>query len=85
MKVMIIRSTTEEYKERSKKSIIEGALQKVVSENKKSEKDSFNEKLKANTTMVIDQIIKNLRVKNVCFTMRLYREISLFKIRLFII
>jgi len=26
MKVMIIRSTTEEYKERSKKSIIEGAL-----------------------------------------------------------
>ena len=44
---MVIRSTTEEYKERSKKSIIEGALQKVVSENKKSEKDAFNEKLKA--------------------------------------
>lgn len=45
MKVMVIRSSTEEFKERSKKHIIEGALQKVISENKKSEKENFNEKL----------------------------------------
>ncbi len=51
MKVMVIRSTSEEYKERSKKALIEGALQKVISENKKSEKDSFNEKLKAIVNM----------------------------------
>ena len=62
MKVMIIRSTTEEYKERSKKSIIEGALQKVVSENKKSEKDSFNEKLKAIVNMP-DAIWKVIQVE----------------------
>ena len=47
MKIMIIRSTTEDYKERSKKAIIEGALQKVINENKKSDKDTYNEKLKA--------------------------------------
>jgi len=47
MKIMIIRSTTEDFKERSKKAIIEGALQKVISENKKSDKDTYNEKLKA--------------------------------------
>jgi hypothetical protein len=51
MKVMMIRATTEEFKDRSKRSIIEGALQKVVSENKKSEKDGFNEKLKAIVNM----------------------------------
>jgi hypothetical protein len=45
MKVMLIRSTSEEYKEKSKKVIIESALQKVINENKKSDKDDFNEKL----------------------------------------
>lgn len=47
MKVMMIRATTEEFKDRSKKSIIEGALQKVINENKRSDKELFTEKLKA--------------------------------------
>lgn len=70
MKVMVIRSTSEEYKEKSKKVIIESALQKVINENKKSDKDDFNEKLKSIVNMpdsirkIIQQEIDGLESKS---------------------
>ena len=59
---MMIRVTTEDFKDRSKRAIIEGALQKVVNENKKSEKDTFNEKLSKIVNMP-ESILKLIQIE----------------------
>ena len=42
-----VHKTSEEFKDRNKKSILEGALQKVLQDNKQTDQEKFQEKLDA--------------------------------------
>jgi hypothetical protein len=46
-KMFYIQKTAEEFKERSKAALLENAYQRVLEENKKSEKSKYQEMLDA--------------------------------------
>jgi hypothetical protein len=50
-KLYYVQKTAEEFKERSKTSLLEHAYQRVLEDNKKSEKTKFQEKLDEVTNM----------------------------------
>lgn len=69
-KLYYVQKTAEEFKERSKTSLLEQAYQKVLEDNKKSEKTKFQEKLDAvanmpdSTRKVLQEEINGLDNKN---------------------
>ena len=50
-KLYYVQKTAEEFKERSKTSLLEHAYQRVLEDNKKSDKTKFQEKLDAVVNM----------------------------------
>jgi len=69
-KMYYVHKTAEEFKERSKTSLLEHAYQKVLEDNKKSEKTKYQEKLDAVKNMpdsvrkVLQEEINGLDAKN---------------------
>ena len=50
-KMYYLNKTAQEFKEKSKKAMLENAFQKILSENKETDKEKYDKKLKAITTM----------------------------------